>query len=291
VESIKQENPSIDYLPCSLTNGNDVVCNEVPLKEVQTVFKQTPIPRLASVTLTLKPHIFNEKFIPENVFGTKQILDIWIEYSSEGNKLEVDANAFRSTKSYTVKFSINIIDCTYLDLGFLSGFDQLTQLNLFNINNIQHCLPSLSSLPRLTSLYIRHCSGMNEFYNFPALINGLKHFSILNYDGPTTEFHSNLIINDETVDRIIDWLLLSSDNTLEEMEIANMNQVTFVPHKIASFKALRKVWIPRNNISTIKSGAFSFSVPVSLLGIHGNGIKEIEPGAFQGKHHNFMYIA
>jgi len=68
-----------------------------------------------------------------------------------------------------------------------------------------------------------------------------------------------------------------------------MNQVTRVPHKIASFKALRKVWLHHNRISTIKSGAFSFSVPVSLLNIKDNGIKEIEPGAFQGKHKNAIY--
>jgi len=128
---------------------------------------------------------------------------------------------------------------------------------------------------------------MNEFYHFPALTNGLKEFIFQN--DHSTKFSSKLIINDETVDRIMDWLLLSSANTLEEMVIAYMNQVTRVPHKIVSFRALRKVWLYSNNISIIKSGAFSFSVPVSHLDIGDNGIHEIEPGAFQGKHDNTMH--
>jgi len=251
------------------------------------VFKRTSLPRLASVKLILQPFIFSETFIPEGVFGTKRILDIEIEYPYEAlvNRslsLEVDADAFRSTKNYTTDFLINVIDCTLLDLSFLSGFNQLTKLLLANIHNIQHCLSSLPSLPRLIKLVFEHCSGMNELYAFPILTNGLRDFRFRTDDG--SKFQSNKNINDETVDRFMDWLLLSSSNTLEEMEITYMNQVTRVPHKIASFKALRKVWLHDNNISSIKSGAFSFSVPVSLLSIHRNGIKEIEPGAFQGKY-------
>jgi len=284
VKSINPENSSFDYSPCVHSNGN-VVCDQVPLEEVQKVFKRTPFPRLLSVKLVLQPEVFSESVIPENVFGTKQILDILIEYPLDSyydNKLQVDVNAFRSTKSYTTNFTINNIHCTLLDLSFLSGFDKLTKLHFNNIYKIQHCLPSLPPLFRLITLYISHCSGMNELYNFPVLTNGLKDARFANDD--ISKFHSNKIINDETLDRIIDWLLLSSANTLEEMSVIYMNQLTQVPIKISTFKALRKLWLYDNSISTIKSGAFSFSVPVSLLSIHRNGIREIEPGAFQGKH-------
>jgi len=201
--------------------------------------------------------------------------------------LQIDGNAFRSTKSYTPNFKINIIDCTLLDLGFLSGFEKLTKLVFSNIRNIQHCLPSLPPLPRLIELHFEHCSGMNEYYHFPALTNGLKKFRFANDD--RTKILSNKNINDETVDRIMDWLLLSSANTLEEITTTYINQGTRVPHKIASFKVLRKLWLHDNNISSIKTGAFSFSVPVSLLNIKGNAIKEIEPGAFQGKPYNAIH--
>jgi len=61
--------------------------------------------------------------------------------------------------------------------------------------------------------------------------------------------------------------------------IQHVNQV---PPKLPSFKVLKHLNLYRNNISTIKPGAFSFSAPVSILDLDGNEINEIEPGAFQG---------
>jgi len=124
---------------------------------------------------------------------------------------------------------------------------------------------------------------MNHLNLFPNLTKGLK---VFHFWGNVNNIHT--IYNDETVERIIDWLLLSSANTLEEMTITYMNQVTRVPYKMSSFKALERVSLGSNNISTIKSGAFSFSAPVSSLGIQENGIMEIEPGAFRGIHNNFL---
>jgi len=146
--------------------------------------------------------------------------------------------------------------------------------------NIQNCLPKLPPLPRLIELDISYCSGIDKLNTFPNLINGLKQFKFF---GELDKIDT--IYNDATVDRIVDWLLLSSANTLEEIIIADMNQVTRVPPKIASFKALRKLRLTENKISTIKHRALSFSVPVAELSIEASGIKEIEPGAFQGKHY------
>ena len=143
MESIKPTNPSFDDTPCNLSNNGNVVCDKVPVKEIQKSFNRTfPFPILASVKLILQPKINTETFIPEDVFEKNRILDIWIEYPTDSvccdSKLQVDSEAFRSTKSYTTQFTINIIDCTLLDLVFLSGFDKLTNLQLSNINNIQH---------------------------------------------------------------------------------------------------------------------------------------------------------
>jgi len=242
------------------------------------------------VKLSLRPYILSETFIPEDVFGTKRILDIWIEFSpvfvDRSLSLQVDTDAFRSTKSYTEKLTITYIDCTLLDLSFLSGFDKLTHLNLWNINNIQICLPRLPPLPKLNRLEFKYATGMNHLLNiYPTLTNGLKVFWFYGWRPDNDKTY-----NDETIDHIMDWLLLSSANTLEEMLIIDMNQMTRVPHKVASFKALKKLLLYDNNISTIKSGELSFSVPVSLMSIYGNGIEEIEPGAFQGKHDCSIYI-
>ncbi len=286
MESIKPDNQSFDYTPCNHSNGN-VVCDEVPLEEVQKVFRRTSFPRLASAKLTLQPYIFTETYIPTDIFGKKRILDIRIAYPSNAccdNKLEIDADAFQSTKNYTYKFTINMIDCILLDLGFLSGFDKLAKLVLGNMYNIHHCLSSLPPLPRLSAIYFDHCFEMSELHYFPVLTKGLKDVQFANEE--ITKFDLNRVINDETIDRIMGWLLLSSANTLEEMSIVYMNQVTRVPQKIAEFKALRQLWLHDSNISIIQSGAFSFSVPVSIVSIIGNGIKEIKQGAFHGKHNN-----
>jgi len=88
--------PSFDYEPCSISDGN-VVCDKVTLKEVQTIFRRTSFPILASVKLILQPYIFSETIIPEDIFGTKRILDIGIEYPLDAccdNKLQVDADVF-----------------------------------------------------------------------------------------------------------------------------------------------------------------------------------------------------
>jgi len=71
--------PASDYKPCYNSNGN-VVCNLVLLEEVENVFRRTSSPRLASIKLTLQPYKFSETLIPEDVFGTKRVLDIRIEY-------------------------------------------------------------------------------------------------------------------------------------------------------------------------------------------------------------------
>jgi len=274
---------SFDSAPCSIFDGG-VVCDQVSLKEVQRMFNRTSFLRLDSVKLVLKPNLVNKKSIPKDVFGKKQTANIWIEYPTEVNvnlslSLKVDPNAFRSTKPFTEIFTINHIDCNVLDLEFFTGFDKLTNLTFQNIHDIQHCLPSLPPFSRLTSLNIKYCTGLNELNVLPSLKNGLK---TVKFRGSIYDTHKT--INDTTVGRIMDWLLLSSANTLQVLEIMYMNQVTRVPDKIASFKALRTLRLHDNSISVVKSGAFSFSVPVSLLNIQGNGIKEIEPGAFRGIH-------
>jgi len=81
----------------------------------------------------------------------------------------------------------------------------------------------------------------------------------------------------------MDWLLISSSNTLLEMELTGMKRMSKVPHQFKSFKYLRRLFVYNNLISTLKTGDFSFSVPVLKLTMGGNSMNSIEPGAFQGK--------
>ncbi len=149
MELSKPTNSSLDYTPCSDSNG-EIVCDQVPLEEVQKAIMRNTLPRLASIKLILQPGIFTETIIPQDVFGEKQILRIGIEFplvvvENRSLLLQVDDDAFRSTKGYTKIFRIGGVDCTQLDLSFLSGFDKLTEFTFSNIYNIQHCLPSASN--------------------------------------------------------------------------------------------------------------------------------------------------
>jgi len=98
-------NPAFDYDPSTISHGN-VVCDRVPLKEIQNICHRTSFPKLNSVKLILQPFIVSETFIPEDVFRSKRIIEITIEYPyglalDRFYSLQVDLNAFRSTKSYT----------------------------------------------------------------------------------------------------------------------------------------------------------------------------------------------
>lgn len=282
VEFIEPPTLSFDYSPCKYSNG-DVLCERVNIREIQRVLRRTSIPTLASIKIILKPYIVSETFNPEDVLGNKRALQVWLEYPSRSFmnlslSLQVDPNAFRTTKTYTKTITFYKIDCSLLDLIFLSGFEKLTNLTFSNVNNIQLCLPSLPLLPLLDRLVISNSAGMNELRNFPTLANGLK---MVIFIGTSESTHK--IYTDETVNRIMNWLLLSSNNTLEEMTVQGMKRVTQVPRKIESFKALRKLWLIENNISTIKTGSFSFTVPVTLLNMDRNRISKIEQAAFEGR--------
>jgi len=136
---------SEDFSPCN-HSYNTVLCDHISLREVESVFNQTYSPTLESVKLTLKPYIFSETFVPEEIFGTKKIQGISIGYSygvfiNRSLSLQVDVDAFRSTKNFTIYYA----DCSVLNLGFLSGFDELTSLKFSNMNNIGHCCEILQS--------------------------------------------------------------------------------------------------------------------------------------------------
>ena len=272
-----------NYSPCHLSNVG-VICNQVSLKEVKRVFSLTSFHGLPSVKLVLKPYISTETFIPEDILGNKRVLEIWIEYpqgtvQNKSTSLQVDPNAFRATKNYTRTFTLNNFDCVLLDLSFLSGFDKLNTLTFGNLGNIHFCLPSLPTLSGLVKLGIDYCLGLNELYSFPLIKTGLKGFSFI---GITEECDCFLRYTDETVDRVLEWVFISSGNTLEELKIADMAEMTKVPHRISSFKSLTKLKMYNNNISTIKTGDLSFNAPVLLLDITKNNITQIEPGALRG---------
>lgn len=220
----------------------------------------------------------SDEFLPEDYFAEKRATVIWLygHYPFPYTILKVDVNAFRSTKNHTKKFEFVFIDFKELNLGFLSEFNQLTNLKFSHSVNIEHCLPTLPlMLPSLTSLSFSACEGLSRLHNFPTLFRGL--------DEMVLSYYENYELNDETTSQIFDWLLLSSANTLKHLTLQGIGpHLTRVPRQISNFTNLDHFFLTNNNISTIKSGDLSFSVPVMHLYLDNNGIKLIEPGAFKG---------
>ena len=86
------------------------------------------------------------------------------------------------------------------------------------------------------------------------------------------------------MEKVLNWILLSSVDTVKYFSFARMDLLEHVPSQFKSFKSMCSLWLRFNKISTIKTGAFSFKVPVCILDIRNNNIANIESDAFEGKH-------
>jgi len=137
-----------------------------------------------------------DRFIPKDVLSDKKTTKLVIQYA-ESTSLEVNHKAFTSTKQYTEKVILNRIECSLLNLIFLSGFEQLKSLTFANINNIHNCLPTLPPLPKLIKLRFDNCVGMHQLYNFPKLTNGLESFKFFGHEN-----YFDKQWDDETISRV-----------------------------------------------------------------------------------------
>lgn len=262
-----------------------MVCDRVSIEEIQTAFRQTSPVTLDLIKLILRP--FNDKFIPADIFGNKKTDALRIQYAFDSGVLEnslnlqVDSNAFRFTQNFTSKLILQTLDCSELNFKFILGFDQLVNLTLLHIENIHLCLQSITEFPdTLTNLEISYATGMNEIVSLPTLKNGLRnaYFWAVPKKDPTRKWSA------ETMEKVLNWILLSSADTVKYFSFARMDLLEHVPTQFKSFKSMCSLWLRFNKISTIKTGAFSFNVPVCILNIRNNNVTNIELGAFEGKH-------
>ena len=100
-------------------------------------------------------------------------------------------------------------------------------------------------------------------------------------------------LTDHQVADFLAWLRKSSSrNSLGGIVLAN-NQLTAVPEGLGSFKNLSLLDLFGNRIQHIRSRSlvFSSSVPVTTVDLRSCGLKDIEPGAFQGDFRNaYVYL-
>jgi len=253
------------------------------MKNIREFFQRTDLVTdnlFHSIKLTL---LGEDELIPENILGNKKTEQLMIKHNDGSNRvIKVDVNAFQSTKYYTKILELKNIDSSQLDLGFLFGFNQLTDLTFHTFHHIQKSLPTLPLLPKLTELYFKNVTGFNDsIITFPTLsTGGLKTFRF-RYSGMHT---------DASVSRMLNWILFSSAKTLEYLSIDSVG-ITEIPSQIPSFTALKRLNLESNTITTIKNGELRFSVPVSFLYLPVNKINSIEPGAFQGIYFLFTFYS
>ncbi len=165
------------------------------------------------------------------------------------------------------------------EFRFLSGFNQLKNLTICSCFRLQFCLPSLPPLPSLTILDLSHITGLAEIETFPNLVNGLQFASFIPYEADDDEMW-----NDATVNNLVDWILLSSSDSLEFLTLKDNKYMTEVPHQIPFFTSLKYLNMANNRIHAVSRGALSFHKPVNFLNLNHNKIRSIQPGAFHGKH-------
>lgn len=93
-------------------------------------------------------------------------------------------------------------------------------------------------------------------------------------------------LNDEGISQMMDWLLPSSANTLEYVNLTGVN-VTRTPIQFAYFQNLRSISLTENvGNMTVKADTF-FSNRIEYIDLDSVGF--VEEGAFQGKLKLYSY--
>jgi len=269
-----------NYSPCTCTRSNGgvhVTCYEIALAEVATVFERTTTADLYQFDLYLSP-TDPTKTIPEDLLNNHRTAYIDIYCRPAGSPLIVDSQAFRSSQNLMNEMYLRDCDMNQLNFDFLSGFDKVWHIGFQSMSNVgQANWASLPQLPSFISLYIDRSNGLNEWSAFPQLARGLTYLFFREND-----------IQDDAMNRILNWTIQYSANTLERISIEG-NELTQIPKQLQaphSFPNLQYLYMgdQKTGIPLITTGSLSCPSNYSnyLLGANNNRITTIEAGAFQG---------
>ena len=105
-----------------------------------------------------------------------------------------------------------------------------------------------------------------------------------NNDGVTVFLNCyNQNLDDTKISQILNTFLSGGVSPLGRLDLF-FNKLTKVPVEIPQFPQLDLVYLYRNSIDSVKSGAFNFGKTLVRLDLYDNQIATIEPGAFQGNY-------
>ena len=94
-------------------------------------------------------------------------------------------------------------------------------------------------------------------------------------------------INDSRISEILDAFLLTPEVTSLSILNLGSNQLTRVPDQVRRFDRLESIYLEKNIINSVHSGAFVFPIESQIqqkveIRLNQNEISQVEPGAFQG---------
>ena len=268
-----------DISPCGCLyniddNSYEIICNTLlTMEQIRNTFKIIPGDAdMSRIFLRLQA---TESFVPNNIFDGHRVvgnLELSGNYSFPNLVLpEIHPDAFHSSRNSTNGFRIYSCDLKQLKFKFLTGFNQLKFLSIWNCVNVH--LSDLPSLTNLIYLQIIDCEGLNDWAVFPILTKGLDRLDL----------DKNNLSNNGT-HKILEWILNKSpsNQTLRILKLSR-NYLTRIPHQFIYFTRLEEIYLNHQNEPGFSSlETLSVSVSLRYLNLDSCNIKHIEPGAFQG---------
>ena len=257
------------YAPCSCNlddSGNlNIVCNQVPIGDVQSVLNRTVATDIYRFSLTPTP---NTATIPSDLLSGKRSEFVTLLCPVSNYQLKVDPAAFSSSSSYTDQFFISGCDLSQTDFTFLTGFSKRTFLTL--VRSTLQNLQGIPPLPSLKTVVIGSCTGFQQWFN-SVTAPSLQSLSL-----------SNNQFDDLAADRVLRSFSTSS-NSITVISLTN-NKLTTIPNQLHIFTRLRYLSLEDNNIPIVANNSIVLSAAaVEALYLTNIQLSTIEPGALQGK--------
>ncbi len=233
--------------------------------------------------------------IPKDVIGKYRFRHIYLRCIIRGDnnsspsggyiaKLKVNAEAFRSSSNFTTSLKIDECDFRQTDYSFLTGFDTLEEINIALSVNVKINLASLPALPSLVNLTIHGRSGGYLFDDIdPSVSSSWVEIPSKMARGLSKLSLEGLFDLDEiSLDLILDWVLQSSENSLEELHIEGIKFLSKIPRQVAFFSRLKVLKVLSDQLMSLPAGSLRFSSPIREIYLYQSRIDFIESAAFQG---------
>ena len=278
-----------NYLPCTCTYdaGYVVECYQALIDDVVNIFKRTTAAKLKTFRFTLSeldPSSSKNITIPSDLLNNHTVsYDIVLDCPVNKPYVEIDPDAFRSSKNLTQQFKLEYCEFYQFDFQFVEGFEKLSILSFSSIQNFNLAnWMNIPALPSLSQLDIYQSKGLNEWTALPQLHStGL---TLLRID--------RCELLDDSMNYILNWTVENSNQTLKTLNLIG-NNLTIIPSQIPSFTSLESLDIhyeQSSGIAKIPTGALNFNSPVTNLIMSDDHIEIIEPGAFQGNLNIYLVL-